>query len=285
VGLRKPLLQPDIPGHLLPQPFHHRRHLCVCECARLWLLRAACCVLRVLRRAIEPASAPFSSKPPTDVVMLFPIILAIIVVPFACLCLPCFLRLVVRFRAAETQHRGASRAAINSLPTVKFKCVGVWCNQINGPPPILPSLSHSYFHNIPHPLSHTPKSHPERTCSGRRRAAPCARFVWASTRRTRPCACSAARAPTTSTSRTCSLWEGSRKGPRKSVSHTSLSALLDPFVLYQNATGASTSGCGSTLSAPAAARACCRPRAPPDARHGPAARRTSVSARGSTGPP
>ncbi len=57
--------------------------------------------------------------------MLFPIILAVLVVPFACLCMPCFLRLIVRFRATETQNqnRGASRAAINSLPTVKYKCV------------------------------------------------------------------------------------------------------------------------------------------------------------------
>lgn len=53
--------------------------------------------------------------------MLSPVILAILVVPFACLCLPCFLRIVVRFRANESQRRGASRAAINALPTVKYK--------------------------------------------------------------------------------------------------------------------------------------------------------------------
>lgn len=57
----------------------------------------------------------------TDVVLLFPVILAIIVVPLTCLCMPCLLRLVIRFRAADAQRRGASRAAINSIPTVKYK--------------------------------------------------------------------------------------------------------------------------------------------------------------------
>jgi len=57
----------------------------------------------------------------TYVSMLFPVLLAVLFIPFACLCMPCFLRLAIHLRAQEGNNRGASRAEINALPTVKFR--------------------------------------------------------------------------------------------------------------------------------------------------------------------
>lgn len=56
----------------------------------------------------------------TYVTMLFPVLLALLFVPFACFCMPCFLRLAIQLQAQDRASRGASSAEINALPVVKF---------------------------------------------------------------------------------------------------------------------------------------------------------------------
>lgn len=57
----------------------------------------------------------------TYVSMLFPVLLAVLFVPLACFCMPCFLRLALQVRAQDGNTRGASRTEIDALPTVIYR--------------------------------------------------------------------------------------------------------------------------------------------------------------------
>lgn len=196
--------------------------------------------------------------------MLFPILLAVLVVPFACLCLPCFLRLVVRFRTAETENRGASRAAINALPSVKYKCVLRVCG--NGMVVVCCVLGGDGVVR-----SHASITPPNRD------------GMFGTEEGTAVCPICLGEYIENETLRVLQCSGAHHFHIAYVPAHTRILILAVVVMIRKSAdailphpppascAGASTSGCGSTPSAPAAVRACCPPRGAPRG-HAPAAR-------------